>query len=111
MEELLREDAAKSCVEMETLANWARRHGLSYDQYIALRNNIRRDAEQLRFKAWNLRQKPGAGTYSSIEELIPEDMRRRYERQGLLQYLHMALHAHGVGRRADRESNPVLVEI
>ena len=95
---------------METLANWARRHDLSYDQFLALRKTIRRDAEQLRFEAWKL-QKTGAGTYNSIEELIPEDMRRRYERQGLLQYLHMAIHECGAGRRADREPNPALVEI
>lgn len=95
---------------METLANWARRHDLSYDQFLTLRKTIRRDAEQLRFEAWK-RQKAGAGTYNSVEELIPEDMRRRYERQGLLQYLHMAIHECGAERRADREPNPALTEI
>lgn len=63
---------------------------ISYDQFLTLRKNILKDAELLYTEA-RKRHKAGTGIHYPIGDLVPENVRQRYERQELLQYLYAAI--------------------
>lgn len=80
---------------MSSLANWCYKQKMSLYEYKELERKIDEEAARLVLAASSL-HKTGTGVYYPVEALITEEVQRRYDESGLLDFLQAALIEHGV---------------